>query len=98
MPGPGLDLVGAEELAEVTGVIQSGRSSRYGPDDASFPAKVRAFEEAVSERAGLEHAVALSGGTAALYLALLSLGVGPGDEDIVPGFTYVATLSSIVYA
>jgi dTDP-4-amino-4,6-dideoxygalactose transaminase len=98
MPGPGFDLVGDEELAEVTDVIRSGRLSRYGPDDATFPAKVRRFEEAVAERAGVRHALAVNSGTSALYLALTGLGVGPGDEVIVPGFTYVATISAVVYA
>jgi len=98
MPGPGLDLVGDEELAELTEVIRSGRLSRYGPDDDSFPAKVRSFELAVAERAGVGHALAVNAGTSALYLALVGLGVGPGDEVIVPGFTYVATISSVVYA
>jgi len=98
MPGPGLDLVGDEELAELTDVIRSGRLSRYGPDDGTFPAKVRHFEEAVAERAGVRHALAVNAGTSALYLALAGLGVGPGDEVIVPGFTYVASISSIVYA
>jgi dTDP-4-amino-4,6-dideoxygalactose transaminase len=98
MPGPGFDLVGAEELAEVTEVINSGHLSRYGPDDASFPAKVRRFEEEVARLAGVGHALALNSGTSGLLLALMGLGIGPGDEVIVPGFTYVATLSSVVYA
>jgi len=98
MPGPGLELVGDEELAELTDVIRSGRLSRYGPDDETFPAKVRRFEEAVAARAGVSHALAVNSGTSALYLALTGLGVGPGDEVIVPGFTYVATMSAVVYA
>ena len=97
MPGPGLDLIGEEELAELAEVIESGRLSRYGPDDDTFPAKVRSFEDAVAERAGVKHALALNSGTSGLYLALTALGVGPGDEVIVPGFTYVATISSVVY-
>ena len=98
MPGPGLDLIGEEELAELTEVIESGRLSRYGPDDDTFPAKVRSFEDAVAERAGVKHALARNSGTSGLYLALTALGSGPGDEGIVPGFTYVATISSVVYA
>lgn len=98
MPGPGLDLIGDEELAQLADVIRSGRLSRYGPDDASFPAKVRHLEEAIAERAGVRHALAVNSGTSALFLALTGLGVGPGDEVIVPGFTYVATISSVVYA
>ncbi len=98
MPGPGLDLIGDEELAEVTEVIRSRHLSRYGPDDASFPAKVRRFEEEVAARAGVAHALAVNAGTSGLTLALLGLGVGPGDEVIVPGFTYVATYSAVIYA
>ena len=98
MPGPGLDLVGEEELAELADVIASGRLSRYGPDDDTFPAKVRTFEQAVAARSGAAHALAVNAGTSALYLALTGVGVGPGDEVIVPGFTFVATISSVVYA
>ncbi len=98
MPGPGLDLVGAEELTEVAEVLASGHLSRYGPDDSSFPAKVRRFEETVAELAGVSHALALNSGTSGLFLALVGLGIGPGDEVIVPGFTFVATISSVVYA
>jgi dTDP-4-amino-4,6-dideoxygalactose transaminase len=93
-----LDLLGDEELAELTEVIRSGRLSRYGPDDPSFPAKVRTFEEEVARRAGVAHALAVNAGTSALTLALTGLGIGPGDEVIVPGFTFVASISSIVYA
>ena len=98
MPGPGLDLIGDEELAQVTDVLRSGRLSRYGPDDPSFPAKVRSFEQAVSEAVGVRFALALNSGTSGLYLALTGVGIGPGDEVIVPGFTYVATISAVVYA
>ena len=98
MPGPGVDLIGAEELAEVTEVIASRHLTRFGPDDPSFPAKVRRFEETVAELAGTGYALAVNSGTSALFLALVGLGIGPGDEVIVPGFTYVATISSVVYA
>jgi dTDP-4-amino-4,6-dideoxygalactose transaminase len=98
MPGPGLDLLGAEELAEVAEVITSGRLSRYGPEDASFPAKVRTLEDEVARRAGVPYALALNSGSSGLLLALTGLGIGPGDEVIVPGFTFVATFSAVVYA
>ncbi len=98
MPGPGLDLLGAEELAEVAEVLASGHLSRYGPDDDTFPAKVRRFEELVADRAQTRFALAVNAGTSGLYLALVGLGIGPGDEVIVPGFTFVATISSVVYA
>ncbi len=98
MPGPGIDLLGPEELAEVTEVLASGHLARYGPDDDTFPAKVRQFEEVVAELSGTAHALALNSGTSGLFLALVGLGIGPGDEVIVPGFTFVATISSVIYA
>lgn len=98
MPGPGLDLLGAEELAEVAEVLASGHLARYGPDDDSFPAKVRRFEELVAERSETKFTLAVNSGTSGLFLALVGLGIGPGDEVIVPGFTFVATISSVIYA
>jgi len=61
-----------------------------GPD-------VDAFEAEFAQRVGVAHAVALSSGTAALHLALLLVGVGPGDEVLVPSFTFVATANAVVY-
>jgi dTDP-4-amino-4,6-dideoxygalactose transaminase len=100
MPGPGIELVGAEEMAEVLEVMQSGFLSRYGPaDNPAFLAKTHRLEVEMAEYLGTRHALALSGGgSAALLIAMLALGIGPGDEVIVPGFTYVASISSIVYA
>ena len=87
-----------EELQEVTDVLSSHRLSRFGPNDGSFPAKVLQFEREVCRRSGAEYALAVNSGTSGLIVALLALGVGPGDEVIVPGFTFVATMSSVVYA
>jgi dTDP-4-amino-4,6-dideoxygalactose transaminase len=98
MPGPGLDLLGQEEIDQVIQVLTSGHLSRFGPDDGSFPAKVLRLEEEVAALTGIRHALAVNSGTSALLLSLLALGVGPGDEVIVPGFTFVATMSSVVYA
>ncbi len=66
MPGPGLDVVGDEELAEVREVIESRRLGRYGPDDASFPAKVRQLEEDVAALAGARYALTLLRGDASV--------------------------------
>ncbi len=98
MPGPGIDLYGEEELAELADVVRSQRISRYGPDDASFPAKVRGFEEAVQAATGAKYALAVNSGTSALLLGFAALGLGPGDEVIVPGFTFIATISSAIYS
>ncbi len=99
MPGPGIELIGDEETAEVLEVMRSGFLSRYGPaDNPAFLHKVRRVEEQLAAIAGVEYSLAVSGGgSAALWLAMLGLGIGPGDEVIVPGFTYVASISSIVY-
>jgi dTDP-4-amino-4,6-dideoxygalactose transaminase len=59
--------------------------------------RTEAFEAAFAERLGCRHAVALSSCTAALHLAYLAAGVGPGDEVIVPAFTFVATAAAAVY-
>jgi len=100
MPGPGVELIGEEEIAEVMQVLTSRNLSRYGSaDDPSFGAKVRHVEEEIASLAGVKYALGLSGGgSGGLWLSLLGLGVGPGDEVIVPGFTFVASISSIVYA
>ena len=99
MPGPGIELIGAEETAEVIEVLQSGYLSRYGPsDDPRFGAKVHHIEETIAGLTGVRYGLGLhGGGSAALWITLLSLGVGAGDEVIVPGFTYVASISAIVY-
>jgi 8-amino-3,8-dideoxy-alpha-D-manno-octulosonate transaminase len=99
MPGPGFDLIGEEEIAEVVEVLRAGHIYRYGaPDNPNFKAKVWQFEEAVARQAGVKHALALNSGTTALWVALLGLGIGPGDEVIVPGFTFIASIASIIYA
>ncbi len=59
--------------------------------------KVAAFEQAFALRHKVAHAVAVSSATAGLHLALAALGVGPGDEVIVPSFTWVATANCVVY-
>lgn len=99
MPGPGIELVGEEEIAEVLEVLTSRYLSRYGPaDDPAFGAKCRRLEEEIARLSGVGHALAVNSGSSALWLALVGLGIGPGDEVIVPGFTYVATISAVVYA
>lgn len=60
--------------------------------------KVAEFEEAVANYVGAEFAVATSNCTAALHICLICLGIGPGDEVIVPSFTFIATSNSILHA
>ena len=71
--------------------IDSGFVSSVGPF-------VTAFEESVREFVGATHAVAVVNGTAALHLALLAVGVRPGDEVIVPAMSFVATANAVSHA
>lgn len=68
-------------------------------DDASYilGPSVAAFEADFAQVCGTRHCVALNSGTSALHLALLSLGVAPGDEVIMPAMTFVATAAAIEY-
>lgn len=59
--------------------------------------KVKEFEEIFAKRHNVKHALAVSNCTTALHLALVALGVGPGDEVIVPAFTWVSTANAVVY-
>lgn len=55
------------------------------------------FENKFAEKIGIKYAATVSNGTVALHLALLSLGIGPGDEVIVPTLTYIASVNAITY-
>jgi len=79
--------VGADELAEVADVLATGQLT-MGP-------KVPELEAEVARACEVEHAVAVSSGTAALHLAVLALGIGPGDEVIVPAYTFPATANVV---
>lgn len=99
MPGPGMELIGEEEKRELLEVLEAGYLFRYGsPDDPAFKAKVYNLEQEVARLVGVRYAVAVNSGTTALLVALAGLGVGPGDEVIVPGYTFIASMSSIIYA
>lgn len=92
-PG-GMRLDEAEEAA-VVDVIRRKRLFRYyGPTDG--PSRVAELEEAFARDTGARHAVAVTSGTAALMCGLAALGIGPGDEVIVPAYTWIATASAVV--
>lgn len=82
--------VGQLEQDYVVAAMQSGWIAPLGPD-------VDAFEQEMSDRIGVGHAVALSSGTAALHLALVSLGVGQGDVVVTATMTFAATANAVVY-
>ena len=82
--------VGAEERRMLLEAFDSNWIAPVGPD-------IDAFEREVAERAGVEHAVALSSGTAALHLALLLAGVERGDEVLVPSLNFIASAAAVTY-
>lgn len=78
---------GEEEVESVSAVIRSGMI-------ASGEVVTR-FEEEYAAYAGVKHAIATSNGTTALHAGLLAVGIAPGDEVIIPSFTFIATASSV---
>jgi dTDP-4-amino-4,6-dideoxygalactose transaminase len=78
-----------EHVAAVADTLRSGWLT-MGP-------RTEEFERAFAEHLGVRHAIAVSSGTAALHLAYLAAGVGPGDEVIVPAITFVATAAAARY-
>ena len=82
--------LGPEELAAVQAVFESGQLT-MGP-------RVDEFEAELARACEVEHAVVVSSGTAALHLSVLALGIGPGDEVIVPAYTFPATANVVALA
>src|SRR6267154_2278696 len=103
MPGPGMEYIGEEEIQEVLEVLRGGYLFRYGVSlgdevDPRFKRKVYQSEQAVAEYVGVKYGVAVNSGTSALLTAMAGLGIGPGDEVIVPGYTFIASMSSVIYS
>lgn len=86
----GSPLIEQPEIDEVVDCLRSGWIGS-GP-------RVSRFEERFRDYTGAEHAVAMNSCTAALHLSLLALGVGPGDEVIVPSMTFVATANAVIHS
>ena len=84
------DVIVDEELADAA--LEAVRSGWW-----SMGPRVEAFEQEFSSFLGAPHAIALANGTAALHLALLAVGCGPGDEVIVPSLNFVAAANTIVH-
>jgi len=94
---PGFEFFGEEERKEINDVLQTGILMRYGFD---LPRKgiwkARELETAICETFGCRYAQLVSSGTAALTTALSVLGIGYGDEVILPSFTFVASFEAVV--
>ena len=84
-----LPTIGGEEIAEVTDSLKSGWITT-GP-------KTKRFEEQFREYIGSKHAIAVNSCTAGLHIALTALGIGPGDEVIVPTLTFCSTANVVVH-
>lgn len=82
--------IGERERAYVADAVASGWLSSRGP-------YVARFEETFASFCGARHGVATSSGTTALHLALVALGLGPGDEVILPAFTMIGTANPVRY-
>lgn len=97
---PGFELIGAEERAEVDGLFAGGGVLFRHSFDAIRNGiyKVRDFERAFAGAMGVQHALAVTSGTAALRVALAVLDLEPGDEVITQSFTFVATAEAIIEA
>jgi perosamine synthetase len=83
--------LGGNELLYVADCVKSGWVSSQG-------SYIRDFERLVAEFCGVPHAVAVCNGTVALQLALAALGIGEGDEVIVPDFTFAASAAAVMHA
>jgi dTDP-4-amino-4,6-dideoxygalactose transaminase len=98
MAGPGAYWFGKEEIDAVMEVIQSGYLFRYGSEtDPKFLHKVSNLEKEFAKYCGAKYALATSSGTSSLVASVLALGLQPGDEVIVPAYTFVASYSSLIF-
>jgi len=94
---PGGMEIGQEEKTAVMEVLDERTLFRYyGPTD--FVSRVSRLEEAFAAHFGPRYALAVNSGTAALITALVALGIGPGDEVIVPAYTFIASATAVLAA
>ena len=93
----GFEVFGKEEAKEIQDVLNTGVLFRYEfADQRKGVYKVREFEEKFAAYCGTGYAQAVTSGTAALIVALMAMGIGPGDEVITQSFTFVATWEAIL--
>lgn len=93
----GAELIGKEEIKEVMEVLETGILMRYGFDkERKGVFKVRQFEEEFAKYCGVSHALGVTSGSAALKIALEAMDVGPGDDVLVPAFTFLATYEAVL--
>lgn len=94
---PGYELFGAQERKEVNDVLETGILMRYGFDGPRQGIwKAKELEEEICKAFGAGHTQLVSSGTAALTTAMAALGIGAGDEVIMPTFTFVASFEAVL--
>ena len=94
---PGFELWGADERKEVNDVLETGILMRYGFDAARKGInKSKELEHEITQTFGCQYAQLTSSGTAALTTAMCALGIGYGDEVIMPTFTFVASFEAVI--
>lgn len=91
---PGIHYIGAEEEESVLEVLRNRSPFRfYGPKVAG---KCQSLEDQVCEKFGVKHAIGVNSGTSGLYIGLAAMGVGPGDEVLLPGYLWTSCINAIV--
>jgi 8-amino-3,8-dideoxy-alpha-D-manno-octulosonate transaminase len=94
---PGFELFGAEERKHVNDVLETGIMMRYGFDGPRKGVwKAKELEQAMCTKLGCQYTQLVSSGTAALTTAMSALGIGYGDEVIMPAFTFVASFEAVL--
>lgn len=88
--------IGQEEVDAVQRVIESKVLFRRGNPDNGHQNEVIKFERELAEKIGTQYALCLTSGTSALICAMVGLGIGPGDEVIIPAYTFIATAQAVL--
>lgn len=93
----GAELIGKEEIKEIMDVMETGVLMRYGFDkERNGVFKVRRFEQEFAAYCGAGYALGVTSGSCALKVALTAMDICPGDEVIVPAFTFLATYEAVL--
>jgi len=95
-PFPPHPIIGKKRKKSCHGRLEQRPALRISYDFLGGPS-VRAFERKFADYFGMKHGIAVNSGTAALHVALAAAGVGPGDEVIVPCYTFTATATAVLH-
>ena len=94
-PFPRHPIITKDEIDAVNKVLKSGKLSTFHSSFAGGE-KVKEFEENLAKYHGVDYAIVVNSGTAALHVSLAAAGIGPGDEVVVPPYTFTATATSVL--